>query len=156
MADSVRRKVPSKFFSTHPKSVKNIWWFFLSEKVSALVLDINYFEAKPELLSEHFSSVFLFNRWTAFLMRHTICTKHVGLDRISHRWQVCWYIKDTTFYPDNSANSGGQLTPSQWGPGEARRNPPSWAEERSARRCWCARGREWKSAGNSQVKFSSG
>lgn len=61
--------------------------------------------------------------------------------KISHWWQQCWSIKDSTFYPENFANSEGQLTP--WQP----RSEMSWRflpcgrcgrpQSRNAL-CWCA------------------
>lgn len=45
------------------------------------------------------------------------CTTHIRAKRISHWWQPCWSIKGSTFYPENSANSGGQLAPRQPGSG---------------------------------------
>lgn len=73
-------------------------------------------------------------------MRYRICTLQVQVERISHWWQQCWSIKDSTFYPENSANSEGQLTP--WKP----RSEMSWRflpcgccgrlQSRNAL-CWC-------------------
>lgn len=75
------------------------------------------------------------------LMRYRICTVHVQVERISHWWQQCWSIKDSTFYPENSANSGGQLTPRQPGSEMSWRFLPCGRRGRPQRRnalFWCA------------------
>lgn len=77
----------------------------------------------------------------AVIMRYRICTVHVQVERISHWWQQCWSIKDSTFYPENLANSGGQLTPQQ------PRSEMSWRflpcgcygrPQSCIALCWCA------------------
>lgn len=60
-------------------------------------------------------------------MRCRVCTTHSPAKRTSHWWQQCWSIKDSTFYPENSANSGGQLTPRQPGSGASWRFSPPWS-----------------------------
>lgn len=74
------------------------------------------------------------------LMRYRICMLHIQVERISHWWQQCWSIKDSTFYPENSANSGGQLTPLQPGSEMSWRFLPcgrcGWPQSRKAL-CWC-------------------
>lgn len=52
---------------------------------------------------------------------------HSRAKTISHWWLQCWSIKDSTFYPENSANSGGQLTPQQPGSGASWRFSPPWS-----------------------------
>lgn len=74
------------------------------------------------------------------LMSCRICMLHIQVERISHWWQQCWSIKDSTFYPENSANSGGQLTPRQPGSKMSWRFLPCgrrrWPQSRRAL-CWC-------------------
>ncbi len=81
-----------------------------------------------------------FSNLHVVLMRYRICTVHVQVERISHWWQQCWSIKDSTFYPENSASSGGQLTPRQTGSEMSWRFLPCGRRGRPQSRnahCWC-------------------
>lgn len=78
-------------------------------------------------LHHHVGTSRLFLFCTLSVMRCRVCTTHSRAKRISHWWQQCWSIKDSTFYPENSANSGGQLTPRQPGSGASWRFSPPWS-----------------------------